>query len=75
VNDRNSLTICSLNEVVSMLADVKKYATFDKANRKACDVTSIWFYTLNITASKTNSTKFTLQCKNIHVSAKRSSDL
>jgi hypothetical protein len=40
VNDRNPLIIGSLNEVVSMLADIKKYATFDKTIFVKCDITS-----------------------------------
>jgi len=40
VNDRNPLTIGSLNEVGSMSADVKKYATFDKAIFVKREITS-----------------------------------
>jgi len=40
VNDRNPLTIGSLNEVGSMLADVKKYATLEKAIFVKCEITS-----------------------------------
>ena len=40
MKDRNPLTVGSLNEVGSMLADVKKYATFDKAIFVKCEIRS-----------------------------------